>query len=270
MDEMKKAPVLEARDVTKRFPTERGRGLMACTHVSLSLYSGETLGIVGESGCGKSTLLRTMAGLEKPDSGEILFHGRATGEMSRKELREVRSHIQMVFQDPLESFHPEMRVKEIVCEPLLNYHRIRRREMREKAEELLRAVELPAELAERFPRELSGGQRQRVGIARALALQPEVLLCDEATSALDVLAQKSVVQLLERLQRERNLSLVFVSHDLALVEAISRRVAVMYKGNVLELMDGSDGAFRPTHPYTKAMRDSVFDLQTLLSGHDAD
>lgn len=256
----KKQPVLEARQVTKKYPAAHGRTLTACEKVSLSLYAGQTLGIVGESGCGKSTFLRLLVGLEQPDSGEVLYEGEKISGLKGKELREARKHIQMVFQDPAEAFHPRMKVRDIICEPLLNYHLLRRQEVPAKAGELLRMVELPEEFAERFPKDLSGGQRQRVGIARALALEPDVLLCDEATSALDVAVQKSIIELLVRLQREKNIAIAFVCHDLALVQQLSHRVAVMYLGHVAELMDGADVAARSIHPYTRAMLGSVFDL----------
>ena len=255
-----KQPVLEARQVTKRFPAAHGRTLTACENVSLSLYAGQTLGIVGESGCGKSTFLRLLAGLEQPDSGEVLYEGEKISGLKGKKLREARKHIQMVFQDPAEAFHPRMKVRDIICEPLLNYHILRRQDVPAKAGELLRMVELPEEFAGRFPKDLSGGQRQRVGIARALALEPDILLCDEATSALDVAVQKSIIELLVRLQREKNIAIAFVCHDLALVQQLSHRVAVMYLGHVAELMDGVDVATRSMHPYTRAMLGSVFDL----------
>lgn len=255
-----KQPVLEARQVTKRFPAAHGRTLTACENVSLSLYAGQTLGIVGESGCGKSTFLRLLAGLEQPDSGDVLYEGENISGLKEKKLREARKHIQMVFQDPAEAFHPRMKVRDIICEPLLNYHILRRQDVPAKAGELLRMVELPEEFAGRFPKDLSGGQRQRVGIARALALEPDILLCDEATSALDVAVQKSIIELLVRLQREKNIAIAFVCHDLALVQQLSHRVAVMYLGHVAELMDGVDVAARSMHPYTRAMLGSVFDL----------
>ena len=257
----KQQPVLEARQVTKRYPAAHGRTLTACENVSLSLYAGQTLGIVGESGCGKSTFLRLLVGLEKPDEGEILFHGEKISGLKGKALREARRHIQMVFQDPTEAFHPKMKIKDVICEPLLNYHLIRRGEVSARARELLRMVELPEEFAERYPKDVSGGQRQRVGIARALALEPDVLLCDEATSALDVAVQRSVVELLVRLQKKKNIAIAFICHDLALVQQLSHRVAVMYLGHVVELMDGADVASHAMNPYTQAMLDSVFDLQ---------
>lgn len=253
-------PVLEARQVTKKFPAAHGKMLTACENVSLSLYAGQTLGIVGESGCGKSTFLRLLVGLEKPDSGEILLRGEKISGLRGKALREARRHIQMVFQDPSEAFHPKMKIQDIICEPLLNYHVIRRQEVPARAKELLRMVELPEEFAERYPKDVSGGQRQRVGIARALALEPEILLCDEATSALDVAVQKSVIELLVRLQKKKNIAIAFICHDLALVQQLSHRVAVMYLGHVVELMDGADVASGALHPYTRAMLASVFDL----------
>ncbi len=253
-------PVLRAENISRRFPEEKGKFLTACDHVSLSLFPGQTLGIVGESGCGKSTLLSILAGLDRPTEGKLYFKGQDITTLSRKERRRMCSHIQMVFQDPSEAFHPQMKVKDIICEPLLNLKKIKKSQVRETAVNLLKQVELPAEFADRYPREMSGGQRQRVGIARALALQPEVLLCDEATSALDVAVQKSIIQLLVRLQKERNIAIVFVCHDLALVQSFSHQVAVMYLGSTVELIQGGDLRNHAEHPYTKALLSSAFDI----------
>lgn len=253
--------ILEVKHVTKRYPAA-GHGQLAADYdVNLELYRGRTLGIVGESGCGKSTLARMLASLEPPTEGEILYRGKNLAQLKGEALRLHRQKIQMIFQDPAAAFPPGMRVMDIVCEPLLNFKRIRRRDREAAAEKLLEMVELPGDFAMRYPRQMSGGQRQRVGIARALALEPEIVICDEATSALDVSVQKSVAELLVRLQREKNISYCFISHDIALVRAVSHQVAVMYLGNVVEVLPGEQLAEGSLHPYTRALTGAVFDLR---------
>lgn len=244
--------VLEARHVTRVFPVAGGRALTACDDVSLGLRQGETVGLVGESGCGKSTLARMMVALDAPTSGEVVYQGRNIAELKGEGLRQVRQHIQMVFQDPLLSMSPRMRVREVVCEPLLNFGRIGRSEMDSTARELLEMVELPGELADRFPHDMSGGQRQRVAIARAMALRPEVVIMDEATSALDVSVQKNVVQLISRIQREQHTAIMFICHDLGLVHAFCDRVAVMCRGRIVETLPAL-ALEQAEHPYTRAL-----------------
>ena len=215
--------LIDARHVTRRFPTNDGRLLTACDDVNLKFYKGKTLGLVGESGCGKSTFMRFLVWLDSPTEGEIFFHGKDITKMKGKELHENRQHIQMVFQDPSTSFNPKMKIKEIVCEPLLNFNRISPSEVDAKARELLELVELPGDFADRFPHNMSGGQRQRVAIARAIALEPEFIVMDEATSALDVSVQKTVIELITRLQREKNIAIGFICHDLGLIESLPIR-----------------------------------------------
>ena len=252
--------IIEARHLTKSYQLFRHRFLTACDDVSLNFYKNRTLGIVGESGCGKSTFMRMAVGLEKPTSGEILFHGKNITERKGEELRLSRRNIQMIFQDPGEAFHPRMKVKEIICEPLFNFNQIKKNEMDSKARELLEMVELPGSFAERYPNDMSGGQRQRIGIARALALEPEVIICDEITSALDVSVQQTIVELLIGLQKRKQISIGFISHDLALVQQFAHQIAVMYLGNVVEILSGKEVSTKAGHPYTQALLDSVFDL----------
>ena len=252
-------PVLEARHVSRVFPAADGRFLRANNDINLKMYCGRTLGIVGESGCGKSTLMRMLVQLDQPTEGEIFFQGRNVCTMTKKERRENRRHIQMVFQDPSSAFHPKMKIKDIICEPLVNFGVISKKEKDAEARRLLRLVELPEEFADRYPHNMSGGQRQRVGIARAIALEPEVILCDEATSALDVSVQKNIMKLLAKLQREKNIAIGFICHDIALVSQISHQIAVMYLGNVVEILPGAQMKASAKHPYTVALLGSIFD-----------
>jgi len=252
--------IIEARHLTKLYQISRNRFLTACDDVSLNFYKNRTLGIIGESGCGKSTFIRMAVGLEKPTSGEILFHGKNITERKGEELRLSRRNIQMIFQDPGEAFHPRMKVKEIICEPLINFNLIKKNGMDSKARELLEMVELPGSFAERYPHDMSGGQRQRIGIARALALEPEVIICDEITSALDVSVQQTIVELLLDLQKRKQISIGFISHDLALVQQFAHQIAVMYLGNVVEILSGKEVTTKAAHPYTQALLDSIFDL----------
>ena len=252
--------ILEAKHITRRYPAPNGRTLTACQDVSLNFYRGQTLGIVGESGCGKSTFMRMVVSLEQPDEGELLFHGRDITKLKGEELRQHRQKIQMVFQDPAEASSPRMRVMDIICEPLLNFKRIRKSEKEAVARRYLEMVELPGDFALRYPHSMSGGQRQRVGIARALVLEPELIVYDEATSALDVSVQKTIIELLVKLQKEKNISYGFICHDMALVQSLSHQVAVMYLGHIMELLPGDKVADGCVHPYTKAMAEAVFDL----------
>lgn len=252
--------ILEGRSLTRRYRRPDGRILTACQQINLRLYPGETLGIIGESGCGKSTLLRMLAQLERPDEGQLLFRGEDVTQWKGEILRRHRKHIQMVFQDSAAAFFPRMRVWDAVTEPLRNFTSHSRDELREKAGQLLEMVELPRTFLDRYPHSMSGGQRQRLGIARALALQPEVLLCDEATSALDVSTQDQLIELLVTLQRQQNLAILFVCHDLALVQALSHRIMVMYLGVMVESLPSSHFAEEALHPYARALLESLFSL----------
>ena len=253
--------LLEARHVTRRFPTSSGKELIACNDVNLKLYKGKTLGLVGESGCGKSTFMRFLVWLDKPTEGEIIYQGQDITKLKGKALHEMRQHIQMVFQDPSTSFNPKMKIRDIVCEPLLNYHRIRRSEKDRKARELLQMVELPGDFADRYPHNMSGGQRQRVAIARALALEPEIIVMDEATSALDVSVQETIIQLITKLQREKNITIGFICHNLGFIQSFSHQIAVMYLGNIVEVMPGDQLSQVCCHPYSKALLNAVFDTK---------
>lgn len=251
--------ILETKNLTKIFTTYDGKELIACDNVNLSVYKGKTLGIVGESGSGKTTFIRMLMNLEKPTSGEILYHGKDLSKFSEKEIWENRQQIQMVFQDPWAAFNPKMNVLEILTEPLLNYKRIKKSESKKVAAELLKMVELPEDFMYKYAQNMSGGQKQRLGIARAISLEPEILICDEATSALDVSIQKTIIELLVRLQREKNISMVFICHDLALINSFAHEIAVINNGKIVELIDG-EKVKDASHPYTKKLIDSVFSI----------
>ena len=252
--------VLDIRHITKQFPVDGGKTLTAVNDVSLKLYKGETLAVVGESGCGKSTLVKVIMRLHDATRGSVLYGGKDLMTLGGEELRQNRKHIQMVFQDPTTAFNPKMKIKDIICEPLYNFDMIAKSDAEAKAREMLRLVELPEDIVDRFPANMSGGQRQRIGIARALAVNPDILVCDEATSALDVSVQKKIVDLLLSIQRKTNLSIIFICHDLALVYQMCHRAAVMYLGNVVEVLPAGH-LKQARHPYTQALLRSVFPLR---------
>ncbi len=245
--------VLEVKNLTKKFQVDGGKVLTACDKVNLNAYKGQTLGIIGESGCGKSTLVRTILQIHPATEGEVIFEGQNILKLEGEALRQNRRKIQMVFQDPTAAFNPKMRVKDILCEPLLNFGLLKNSEVDAKAAELLQMVELPVEFKDRFPHSMSGGQRQRLGIARALSLEPQIIVCDEATSALDVSVQEKICELLVRLQREKDITYLFICHDIGLVDLMSHQVAVMYLGNVVELLEKGRLSVNGVHPYTKAL-----------------
>lgn len=233
--------------------------LTACDNVTLNAYAGQMLGIIGESGCGKSTLVRTILQIHPASGGEVIFDGQDILKLRGEAARQNRRKIQMVFQDPAAAFNPKMKVKEIVCEPLLNFGLIKKSEVDAKAAELLRMVELPEDFKDRYPHNMSGGQRQRLGIARALSLEPKIVVCDEATSALDVSVQEKICELLVRLQKEKGITYLFICHDLGLVDLMCHQIAVMYLGNIVEYIGyGRRISTEGMHPYTKALMKSVF------------
>lgn len=252
--------ILEARHVSKRFPASGGGTVLACNDVNLKMYEGKTLGLVGESGCGKSTFMRFLVALDKPSEGQILYRGKDITKLKGEELRQYRQNIQMVFQDPSSSFNPRMKIRDIICEPLLNFKRIKPSERDKVAKELLRMVELEEDFVDRYPHNMSGGQRQRVAIARAIALEPEIIIMDEATSALDVSVQKTIIELIVDLQKKKNITIGFISHDLGLIQSFAHQIAVMYMGNIVEVLPGKDIDKKAMHPYTKALMESIFDL----------
>ncbi len=299
--------VLELKNVTKKFKTHNNNMLTACRDISLNFYKGQTLGIVGESGCGKSTLMKMIMQLEEPTDGEIIYRGQNITKLRGEKLRLNRRNIQMVFQDPTTSFNPRMKIRDIICEPLINFGLIKRCERDEVVKKYLDMVELSEDFLHRYPHNMSGGQRQRIGIARALALNPEVIIFDESTSALDVSIQKSIflhryphnmsggqrqrigiaralalnpeviifdestsaldvsiqksiLELITKLQRENDITIGFVCHDIALVTQICHQVVVMYLGNIVEIIPGEKLYKYATHPYTKTLISSVFDL----------
>ena len=260
-----KAPgdmLLEVRGLRKFFPVKtgllaRGAKVHAVDGVSFWVRDGETLGLVGESGCGKSTTGKLILRLQDPTEGQVLWRGKRIDQLNRADMRPVRRELQAVFQDPYSSLNPRMRAVDIVAEPIRNYESLPAAAMRERATDLFERVGLRPDQMVKYPYEFSGGQRQRLGIARALSLQPRLIVCDEPVSALDVSVQAQVINLLMDLQAEFSLSYLFVAHDLAVVEHISHRVAVMYLGKIVEIAPKRAIFTRPQHPYTEALLEAV-------------
>ncbi|MGW0822223.1 ABC transporter ATP-binding protein [Streptomyces sp. NPDC002845] len=258
-------PILSVRNLVKHFPLTQGilfkkqiGAVKAVDGVSFDLYPGETLGIVGESGCGKSTVAKLLMNLERATEGEIFYKGEDISRLSRRALKAVRRNIQMVFQDPYTSLNPRMTVGDIIGEPFEIHPEVAPKgDRRRKVQDLLDVVGLNPEYINRYPHQFSGGQRQRIGIARGLALNPEIIICDEPVSALDVSVQAQVINLMEKLQEEFHLSYVFIAHDLSIVRHISDRVGVMYLGRIAEIGTDTQIYDHPTHPYTQALLSAV-------------
>jgi oligopeptide transport system ATP-binding protein len=258
-------PILQVRDLVKHFPLTQGivfkrqiGAVQAVDGVSFDLQQGETLGVVGESGCGKSTLAKLLMVLERPTSGSVLYKGEDIYQARGKDFKRMRRNIQIVLQDPYSSLNPRMTVGDIVGEPFDIHPEVAPKgERRRRVQELLEVVGLNPEHINRYPHQFSGGQRQRIGIARGLALRPEIIICDEPVSALDVSVQAQVMNLLEGLQNDFGLSYIFIAHDLSVVRHIADRVAVMYLGRIVEIGTDSDIYEHPTHPYTQALLSAV-------------
>ncbi len=255
--------LLEVTDLKMHFPLRKGvlsrtvGFVRAVDGVTFELEKGETLGLVGESGCGKTTVSRSLLRLIEPTGGKVIFDNTDVLQLDAKNLRKMRANLQIIFQDPFSSLNPRMNIENIIAEPLKNHKKLSRNEIKENVAFLMEKVGLHPEQANRYPHEFSGGQRQRIGIARALALNPKVIICDEPVSALDVSIQAQVINLLVQLQEELGLSYLFIAHDLSVVEHISNRVAVMYLGKIVEMTSDRELYSNPLHPYTQALLSAV-------------
>ncbi|MFC4777977.1 ABC transporter ATP-binding protein [Paenibacillus sp. GCM10023252] len=257
--ELEETPLLQIEQLRTYYPdrgslfTRGGGTVKAVDGVSLALYEGETVGLVGESGCGKSTIGRSIIRLEQPQAGRILFQGEEITSYSRKRMIPVRTQLQMIFQDPYGSLNPKLRVSDALAEPLLVHRIVSRSEVSREVDRLLHLVGLPRSARNRFPHEFSGGQRQRIGIARAVAFRPKLIVCDEPVSALDMSIQAQILGLLQDLQEELKLTYLFISHGMGAVRQVSTRIAVMYLGRIVELAETEALLRRPKHPYTELL-----------------
>ncbi len=249
--------MVEVQDLCVSFPLDGKRTLEAVSHVDLTIFRGETMGLVGESGCGKTTLGRAVKGIVRSSSGAVLYRGQDIGRMNAVDRKRFQREAQMIFQDPYSSLDPRMTVREIVKEGMKAHRMGSAKELNGRVDSMLELVGLSPEHANRFPHEFSGGQRQRIGIARALALDPAFIVCDEPTSALDVSIQAQIVTLLKEIQARMGLTLLFISHDLAMVKYVSDRIAVMYLGQIIELAEADELYEHPQHPYTRALLSSI-------------
>lgn len=255
---MERKILLEAKGLYQEFPAKNGKKVHAVSDVDLTIYAGETLALVGESGCGKSTLGRTLLQLLPPKAGNVTFDGVELTTLKKKALKPYRRQMQLIFQDPYASLDPRMTVRDIVAEPLETYKICAsKEETTEKVKELLHAVGVPEEFLHRYPHQFSGGQRQRIGIARAIALQPKLIVCDEPVSALDVSVQSQVLNLLKDLQADFGLTYLFISHDLSVVKFMADRVAVMFLGKLCEVAETRDLYENPLHPYTRFLLNAI-------------
>lgn len=257
--ESEKQPLLQVKNLKQYYPIKKGilsrtvGNVKAVDGVSFDIFPGETLGLVGESGCGKSTTGRAIVRLEKPTEGEIIFEGKNLADFSNVEMRNIRTDLQIIFQDPYSSLNPRKRIGDLLSEPLLFHKLVEPSEVKKKVADILEIVGLPSAYSNRYPHEFSGGQRQRIGIARALILNPKLIVCDEPVSALDVSIQAQVLNLLKDLQKEFNLTFLFIGHGLGAVKYISDRIAVMYLGNIVEVGKTEEIFKNSKHPYTRAL-----------------
>ena len=255
--------LLKVKNLVKYFPIKKGvfrktvGWIKAVDDISFEVYEGETLGLVGESGCGKTTTALSILRLEEPTNGQVIFDGKDIIKMKKSDMRKERKDMQIIFQDPYSSLNPRMKIKDIIAEGMLTHKMVNSKQKYKRVEELLEKVGIPAEYMDRFPHEFSGGQRQRIGIARALALEPKIIMCDEAVSALDVSIRSQIINLLKDLQSEFKLTYLFIAHDLSVIKYISDRVVVMYLGKIVEIADKKELFTDTMHPYTQALISAV-------------
>lgn len=259
VDRTSRELILDVQEMSQHFPVGRGKYLTAVDKISFNIYKGETFGLVGESGCGKTTAGRTILRLYEPTHGKVYYKGKLTTDIkSRKEMKDFRKSAQMIFQDPYSSLDPRMTVDDIISEGMeVHFPEMKKQEMHDRISRLLMRVGLNSEHGARFPHELSGGQRQRIGIARALAVEPDFIVCDEPISALDVSIQAQIVNLLTDLQEDMGITYLFISHDLSMVKHISDRIGVMYLGSLVEVTKNENLYAKPLHPYTQALISAI-------------
>ena len=255
--------LLQVKNLVKYFPIKKGvfkrtvGWIKAVDDVSFEVYEGETLGLVGESGCGKTTTALTILRLEEPTKGQVIFNNKDIIKLKKRDMRKERKDMQIIFQDPYSSLNPRIKIKDIIAEGILTHKIVNSREKYKRVGELLEKVGISPEYMDRFSHEFSGGQRQRIGIARALALEPKIIMCDEAVSALDVSIRSQIINLLQDLQKEFNLTYLFIAHDLSVIKYISDRVVVMYLGKIVEIADKKELFADTMHPYTQALVSAV-------------